>query len=171
MSSAHPPRRRMRARDERAARKQGFASRARSRGGILADAAALTADIHSLSPPGKNEEVHMSTAATQLEDVYARDARLDEVFAADGYAKTNADGDIERDKDEVVDRITAILIGEAIAESQDDRLARALSRDLLYPKVFPHGPALDDPDDLEREVAHVAAVYAWTLTQPSHQGR
>ena len=115
----------------------------------------------------------MSTATptAQLNDVESRDARLDEVFAAEGYAKADDDGNIVRDRDKVIARITAILTADAVAEDTDERLDKALSRDDLYPRVFPNGPPLDDPDELEREVAHVAAVYIWTLTQPNHVGR
>ena len=97
--------------------------------------------------------------------------RADEAFAEDGFAKVNDDGDIIRDKDKVIAKTTAVLVSEATANNNDECVARALDKESLYPLVFEHGPALDDPDDLEREAADYLAIYVWSLTSPSHQGR
>jgi len=97
--------------------------------------------------------------------------RIEELLAEHGFASVNDDGDIVRDNKKVVRRVTDILIQEALASNNDERLEKALSKEALYTRVFGHGPALDDPDELEREAADRLAIYLWSLTSPAHQGR
>lgn len=111
------------------------------------------------------------TDAMQLPDVEARDRRADEVCAEDGYTKEGKDGKIVRLKDKMAERAAGILIDEAVAGNADERLERALPAEDLYPKVFPHGPALDDEEQVEQEVAELLSGLVSTLLQPSHQGR
>jgi hypothetical protein len=99
------------------------------------------------------------------------DARVDELFAEHGFARTNVDGDIVRDKKKVIKRITEMLISDAVAADNDERLARALSKSEIYERTFRNGPKLNDPDDLEREAAEYVAVYVWSLTTASSEGR
>ncbi|HTZ63173.1 MAG TPA: hypothetical protein VMB51_03640 [Solirubrobacteraceae bacterium] len=107
----------------------------------------------------------------QLHDVNARDTRADEVCAAEGYTKEGKDGRTIRLNDKMAERAAGVLIAEAVAEGTDERLERALTREKLYEKVFPHGPRCDDEDEIEREVADLLAGLVWTFVQPSHTGR
>jgi hypothetical protein len=109
--------------------------------------------------------------AAQLHDVSARDTRADEVCAAEGYTKEGKDGKVIRLNDTMAERAVGALIDEAIAEDTDERLEKAVTREDLYAKVFPHGPRSDDPDEVEREVADLLAGLVWTFVQPSHTGR
>jgi hypothetical protein len=130
--------------------------------------------IHSL-PHGENEEDIMSTAATQAStpsySTYDIKTRVDEVFAENGFAKTNDDGDIVRVKEKVVARVVDVFVSEALAATPDERVDKALTKEALYNRVFEQGPRMDDPDEFERAVADYIATYTWSMTTPSYDGK
>jgi hypothetical protein len=111
------------------------------------------------------------TAARPLASTYDINTRVDEVFAENGFARTNADGDIVRDKEKVVGRIVDVIMTEALAANADERVEKAMTKPALYEAVCPHGPKVDDPDEAEREVAEYIATYIWSMTTPSYDGR
>lgn len=117
----------------------------------------------------------MSTAAEPAsqpaQSTFDIHTRVDEVFAEHGYATVNPDGDIVRDKLKVVGTIVDTLIGSALATNNDERVALAKSKEDLYEHVFPNGPDLNSSDEVEREVAGYIAVYVWSTTSPSYDGR
>jgi hypothetical protein len=97
--------------------------------------------------------------------------RVDEVFAEQGFARTNEDGDIVRVKEKVVKRIADVLVNDALAATADERVEKAMAKAVLYLHVFPHAPRPDDEDEIEREVADNIATYVWSMTTPSYDGR
>lgn len=97
--------------------------------------------------------------------------RVDEVFAEHGFAATNDDGDIVRVKEKVVGRIADVLVNDGLAATPDERVEKAVTKAALYERAFPQGPKLDDPDEIEREVAEYIATYVWSMTTPSYDGR
>lgn len=117
----------------------------------------------------------MSTAAAPAPvpapSTYDINARVDELFAEHGFAKTDTDGDIVRDKLKVVDRLVDILLTEALVENADERVEKAMGKPSLYDTVFQNGPSFDDPDEVERAVAEYVATYVWSMTSPSSDGR
>lgn len=117
----------------------------------------------------------MSTAPAPVSEpafsTFDINARVDEVFAEHGFAKTNDDGEIVRVKEKVVKRIADVLIADGLAATPDERVEKAMGKEALYDYTFPQGPDLKDEDELEREVAEYIATYLWSMTTPSHDGR
>jgi hypothetical protein len=117
----------------------------------------------------------MSAAATPapapVPSTYDINTRVDEVFAEHGFATTNSDGDIVRNKQKMIATIVDVLISSALAGDADERVAKAMSKWDLYESVFRNGPKLNDRDEVEREAADYVATYVWSTTTPSYDGR
>jgi len=97
--------------------------------------------------------------------------RVDEVFAENGFAATDEDGDIVRLKEKVIERIADVLTSRGVAASNDERVEKAMTKVDLYEETFPQGPSLEDPDEVEAAVAEYIATYVWSTTTPSYDGR
>jgi hypothetical protein len=97
--------------------------------------------------------------------------RVDEVFAENGFAATDDDGNIVRLKEKVIERIADVLANRGVAKSADDRVEKAMTKVDLYEETFPQGPKHADPDEIESAVAEYIATYVWSTTTPSYDGR
>jgi hypothetical protein len=97
--------------------------------------------------------------------------RVDDVFAEHGFAGTNSDGDIVRNKQKVIGTIVDVLVTNALAGDADERVSKAMNKWDLYDSVFPRGPKLNARDEVEREIAEYIATYVWSTTTPSYDGR
>jgi hypothetical protein len=128
--------------------------------------------IHSL-PHGENEEIHMSITQQKAASFSTFDIanRVNEVFAENGFAATDDDGNILRLKEKVIERIADVLIRRGVAATNDERIAKAVTKVDLYEETFPEGPRNDDPDEIESAVAENIATYVWSTTTPSYDGR
>jgi hypothetical protein len=115
----------------------------------------------------------MSTTQQQATSfsTYELANRVDEVFAENGFAATDEDGEIVRLKEKVIARIADVLFARGIASTNDERIEMALSKIDLYGETFSQGPRHDDPDEIEAAVADYIATYVWSTTTPSYDGR
>lgn len=97
--------------------------------------------------------------------------RVDEVFAENGFAATDEEGNVLRLKEKVIARIADVLTRRGVAATNDERVEKAMTKIDLYEETFPHGPKHDDVDEIEAEVAEYIATYVWSTTTPSYDGR
>lgn len=97
--------------------------------------------------------------------------RVDEVFAENGFAATDEDGNILRLKEKVIERIADVLTKRGVAATNDERVEKAVTKIDLYEETFPQGPKHDDPDEIDAAVAEYIATYVWSTTTPSYDGR
>ena len=97
--------------------------------------------------------------------------RVNEVFAENGFAATDEDGNIVRLKEKVIERIADVLIKRGVASTNDERVEMAMSKVDLYEETFLQGPKHDDPNEIEAMVADNIATYVWSTTTPSYDGR
>jgi hypothetical protein len=97
--------------------------------------------------------------------------RVDEVFAENGFAATDEEGNIVRLKEKVIKRIADVLIRRGVAATNDERVEKAMTKIDLYEETFPEGPKHDDSDEIESAVSEYIATYVWSTTTPSHDGR
>ena len=57
-----------------------------------------------------------------------------------------------------------LLLKDALAVDNDERVAKALSKHPLYERIFSRGPRIHDSDETESEVADYIAIYVWSMT-------
>jgi hypothetical protein len=96
--------------------------------------------------------------------------RVDEIFAEHGFADTNDEGDVVRVKTAVVKAIADVLITKGLAANPGERVEKAMTKEVLYADVFPHGPDLEVEDPLENAAANTVATFVWSMMTPSYNG-
>lgn len=109
--------------------------------------------------------------ATAAAPLWADDPRVNELYAEHGFARTDSEGNIVRERAKLVASIADFLVSEALAADADERVQKAVSKPVLYERIFSLGPKMDDPDEAERDVAEYIATHVWSMTTPSSDGR
>ena len=97
-----------------------------------------------------------------------------EAYRANGYVKTNEDGDEVVDKSLLHEAIYRTLKSSGIVRTADEKSDKALTHGALAKRIFPDTPGANDEWDqldlIQRAVWEQVVKDAWNPTNPNYSG-